>query len=87
MRLIERIKTKPGYKILGALLVLGALIYTLNKQDNNYIDNFKSGKYTLQCNINGDWKTINPSKIQGFDDETGYYIFTNGFAKNCVIVK
>jgi len=83
----ERIIKKPGYKIVAGIAIIIAAIVYINKIDNSYINKFKNGELTLQCNINGTLKTIDPEKIQGFDDETGYFYFSNGYAKNCIVTK
>jgi len=87
MNIVERIKTKPGYKVVGAIIIVILLGWINHNITNSYIKHFKNGDYILQCDIKGEWKTINPDKIVGFDDETGAFIFTNGYAKNCEVIK
>jgi len=84
MTLFERLKTKPGYKYLAILGILGVLIYTINLEHKNYIKKLQNS--TVECNIKEKgWTVIDSSKIVDFDDETGSLIFENGYAKNCII--
>ena len=45
----------------------------------------KSGSKILVCDIDGAYTRIPPKKIIGFNDQTGYWSFTNGYARNCSI--
>ena len=82
--MLERIRTKPGYKYLAILFLLIAIFYLINKEHNSYIEKLQHS--TITCNIKGKgWTVIDSSKIVDFDDETGIIIFENGYAKNCII--
>lgn len=87
MSFLERFKTKSGYKFLAVALILGSLIHIMNKEDQDYINKFKTGQLVLECQMKDGWEVIDPDKIKGFDDETGYFYFTNGYAKNCEVEK
>jgi len=82
MTIKERILTKPGYKIIAGIIVIVSILNLLSNIDSPYKD-VKTGKATLSCQIGDDYKIIDPKKVTGFDDETGYWTFTNGYAKNC----
>ena len=85
-KIIERIKTKPGYKVLAAFGIIAGLIHLINVDNAEYIKKLQNS--TVICNIKGQGLTeINSSKIIGYDDETGIIIFDNGYAKNCIIEK
>jgi hypothetical protein len=84
MTIIQRIKTKPGYKYLFLAIILVILIDAINNENKNYIKKLRNS--TIECNIKGKgWTIIDSSKIVDFDDETGTIIFENGYAKNCII--
>jgi len=45
----------------------------------------KSGDKTLTCEFSDGWRDVPPEKIVGYNDETGYWSLTNGYAKNCEV--
>jgi len=85
MKIIERIKTKPGYKIVAGLLIIFGLFYVANKMDENEINNIKNNpNIIVECNIKGmGWVSIDKSKITDISD--GTFIFKNGYAKSCKV--
>jgi len=85
--MVERILTKPGYKILGGLLII-VLLYVTNKMDKDYIQKIKhNSNIVVECNIKGKGLIeIDKSKIVDILDD-GTFIFTNGYAKSCKIYK
>lgn len=66
--------------LVGFIICLFVLI---GQAHNRYIKDFKDGRKTLECYIDNQYKAIDPDKIVDYDDESGYFIFTNGYAKNC----
>lgn len=83
----KRVLTKPGYGLLllGGILVF--CIHIINQENDNYINKFKTGELTLECKMKNGLEVIDPDKIVGVDDESGYFYFTNGSAKNCIVEK
>ena len=86
MKIIERIKTKPGYKILAGLIIVVGLFYGLEKVNENEINNIKNNpNLVVECNIKGlGWVSIDKSKITDISDD-GTFIFKNGYAKSCQV--
>jgi len=85
--IIERIKTKPEYKILFLLFVLILPFYLLHLINESELNNIKNSDDEIICNIKGKGTIIiDKSKIIGFTDDGGF-IFENGYAKNCYIEK
>jgi len=84
--IIERIKTKPGYKILAGLILVVGLIYGSKKINEIEINNIKNNPDILvECDIKGEgWMLINKSKIVDILDD-GTFVFTNGYAKSCKV--
>ena len=85
MKIIERIKTKPGYKII---LVAIILIIAGNVISNkSYIQKIKNDpNIVVECNIKDKgWIEIDKSKIVDIMDD-GTFIFANGYAKNCQVI-
>ena len=66
-------------KILIPLVLLTIAVYILHI--TSITSEVKSGKKILICNC----KVVSPAKIVGFNDNTGYWTFTNGYARNCII--
>jgi len=82
--MLERIRTKPGYKYLAIIIILISIFYAINAEHKSYMEKLQHS--TITCNIKGKgWTVIDSSKIVDFDDETGIIIFENGSAKNCII--
>ena len=86
MSIIERIITKPGYKIIGIAIFL--IIANNILSNKSYIEKIKNDKnIVVECNIkNKGWTEIDKSKIIDVMDD-GTFIFTNGYAKKCEIEK
>ena len=66
--------------ILFLLFVVVMLNCTLS---NETLYNVKSGKKTLLCFLHDGVSEIDKDLVTDFDESTGYWIFTNGYAKNC----
>jgi len=65
------------------LMVVAILIMIYEiLSSTNITSEVKSGQKILVCN----YETVPPNKIVGFNDNTGYWTFTNGYAKNCKII-
>ena len=43
----------------------------------------KSGKAILYCQFKDGYRAVDPKKVVSFDDESGCWAFTNGWACNC----
>jgi len=74
---------KVSYYVVS-IMVLFSLIAILSKPSQIEID-VKSGTKTLTCEFADGWREIEPEKVVGFNDENGYWTFTNGYAKNCEV--
>jgi len=86
MSFLERVKTKPGYKILAVIAIFGGLLYALHKVNESELNSIKENPHlNVICNIRGEGPVaIDKSKIIGFTDDGGY-IFTNGYASSCYV--
>ena len=79
-----------SYIIRTVLLVLfmiigfGSLIYS-TYESNKLINKLKSGTYLLSCHIGDDYHVIDPNKIVTVQDDV--YIFTNGYAQQCEVIR
>ena len=83
---IERIKTKPGYKVLAILFIVVGALELLHLDNEHYLNSIKNDpNIDVTCNIKGEgWVSIDKSKIVDVYDD-GTFVFTNGYASNCVI--
>lgn len=72
------------YGILITLVLVG-----LMSMDNRTETEKKvmSGEWSLYCQLNSGYTQIDKEKITGFNEISGEWNFTNGYAKNCDIVK
>jgi len=86
--MIERIKTKPGYKFLAVLFIIAIPFYLLHLVNQSELNDIKNNSNVqVQCLIKGKgYVIIDKSKITG-TMENGGFIFENGYASNCEIVK
>jgi hypothetical protein len=56
-----------------------------NQEHNKLLNELKSGKTQLVCNMKDGAKVIEPSKIVDFEEDTNTFIFKNGSAKSCYL--
>ena len=85
-RIVERIKTRPGYKFIAVLLLLILPFYLLHLVNQSEINKIKNSDVDIICSIKGEgYVTIDKSKIIGVTDNG--FIFENGYAENCYIEK
>ena len=83
--ILERIKTKPGYKVLLFLAIV-VLLSWLNYRSSLYYK-VKHNEVTLVCEFKDGWKTIDPNKFTGYIDEENVWTFVNGYSHNCYLEK
>jgi len=71
------------------IIIIGGCIATISAimQSTSIASGVQNGSKILTCDINNQYKVIPPSKVVGFNDSTGYWIFTNGYARQCVVSK
>ncbi len=68
------------------LAVMAGLVILLNIVLSDYtLEQAQAGVITLQCHMKDGVRTINPNLIDGLMD--GVWLFKNGHAKNCAIIK
>jgi len=84
-KIIERIKTKPGYKFLGLLLLIYLFYHILEVTSPEYY--IKNGKAELYCDFGDGYRLVPKEKIVGYIDDVNYWAFTNGYARNCYVAK
>ena len=68
--------------LLSLVVVVGVLYGYISKEHKDWLNDIKTN-HTLYCTINGEYKKIDPNKIVDLIDETGTWIFTNGYARSC----
>ena len=66
--------------------VTGALL-ALILPKNETLVKLQSGEYKLECMFEGGWREVPKEKIVDIDDEKGGWIFTNGYARTCKVIK
>ncbi len=71
------------FVVIGILTLVAFSIY----EDHKYLESLKSGEKTLICQLEQGETVIDPKKIVDVDFETNTFIFTNGSATNCKVVK
>ena len=69
--------------IIGAIGIFMVLV--LLSQPTQIENDVKNGTKTLSCEFSDGWRDVPKEKIMGLNDETGYWYFTNGSARNCEI--
>jgi len=74
-------ETHNLFQIISALSLIIAFIFILNRPSKT-VSEVKSGKLTLYCEMHDGWRAIDKDKIITQDNQ-GYWIFTNGAARNC----
>ncbi len=68
------------------LAVMAGLVILLNIVLSDYtLEQAQAGVITLQCHMKDGVRTIKPNQIDGLMD--GVWLFENGHAKNCAIIK
>ena len=71
------------------LLTLGFAIATgfaaINYAASSDLRSVQSGELTLVCVINDEARTIKPNQVTGLMD--GVWLFDNGHARNCEVIK
>ena len=73
-------------KIISGAIVLGSLTYFYNLTDLATKIKNDPHKYLI-CEMQDGEREIDKDKIVSFDDISGYWTFTNGYAKNCKVVE
>nr|DAX81657.1 MAG TPA: protein of unknown function (DUF883) [Bacteriophage sp.] len=66
--------------------VIGALL-ALILPKNETLVKLQSGEYKLECMFEDGWREVPKEKIVDTDDEKGGWIFTNGYARTCKVIK
>ena len=66
------------------LILIMIAVYYINKPTETERA-IKNGTKTLTCEFSDGYRDIPKDKFVGYDDESGYWLFTNGQAKNCEI--
>ena len=72
-----------NYFLVFLLLILSGYLISLD----NPVNKIKSGDYILECYFKDGWRVVGKDKILDFDEKSGTFIFTNGYAKNCIVYK
>ena len=71
------------------LLVIVAILFLFSNLfgDLSQVDKVKKGEVELYCHFKDGYRKVDPDKVIGINDEAGYWLFTNGYAKieNCDI--
>jgi hypothetical protein len=84
-KLLNRIKTKPGYKFLAVILVIVGLFHVayINSPEHKV----KTGEKVLVCEFaGGREESIDPKLIVAYDGEKDMWVFTNGYSHNCYLI-
>ena len=86
MKLIERIKTKPGYKFIAFVAIIITPLYLLYLENQKELYKIKNDpNIEVQCLIREKGLvSIDKRKITSINDDV--IIFTNGYATNCEII-
>lgn len=72
--------------LFAALAVAGITLAACNLvEDHELLAGVQSGELELHCEFATGRRQINPAKVVDFKD--GRWLFTNGSAKNCEVVK
>jgi len=73
--------------VIGLITFLIVLVFIENTNINYMEKKVRSNKYELECFMKDGWRVIDKDKIVGFDEGTGYWQFTNGYASNCIVIE
>lgn len=68
-----------------ALIVIICSAAWLNHSLNSELYAVQSGELTLRCVINDEARVIAPNQVVGLMD--GTWVFTNGSARNCEVIR
>lgn len=68
-----------------ALIVIACSAAWLNHSLNAELYAVQAGELTLRCVINDESRTIAPNQVVGLMD--GVWLFDNGHARNCEVIK
>ena len=68
-----------------ALIVIACSAAWLNHSLNSELYAVQAGELTLRCVINDESRTIAPNQVVGWLD--GVWLFDNGHARNCEVIK
>ena len=71
--------------ILSISVILGILIIMNLYIEPQLLKDVKSGKYTLTCQFKDEWRDISKDMIVNYNEDSGYWEFKNGYAKNCEV--
>lgn len=71
--------------IILAVIILPLVLILFNYEDDTE-QAVKTGKAKLECYISDGWKTIPPEKIKGLLPTGDGWEFTNGYARNCIVI-
>jgi hypothetical protein len=78
-------KNKKLEKIIIAFSVVSIVLFVkVLISEPAVVTDVKSGKAVLTCQMSDGWVEIDKSKVVSLDS-SGYWIFTNGYAKNCSV--
>jgi len=59
-------------------------VYLIMFSEPKMVTDVKEGRSTLMCQMKDGWREIDSTKVVALDN-SGYWIFTNGYAKNCTV--
>lgn len=68
-----------------ALIVIACSAAWLNHSLNSELYAVQAGELTLVCVMKDEERTIAPNQVAGLQD--GVWIFENGHARNCAVIK
>lgn len=71
-------------KVLALIAIVCSMAW-LNHSLSSELYAVQSGELTLVCVINDETRTIAPSQVTGLMD--GVWLFSNGHARNCAVIK
>lgn len=80
-------KNKEPLIFWGTIAFIVIMIGTNITLDKMYINKFQTGEYQLECQMEDGYRLIEPSKIVDVDLDTQTFVFTNGSATNCKVIK
>ena len=72
-------------KIFGIIIatVSGLILLSYLTPQPEIFVKVKNNELTLECEFEDGWRTVDADKVISYDEETGYWTFTNGYAKHC----
>ena len=84
-KILKRILTKSGYKYLIILAALDWATYYLWINDPAYAVKHRKN-LELVCQFQDGVRIVPKYRIITYDDEKNFWVFTNGWTRNCSIV-